>query len=141
MIVLFVCLGNIERSPKGAKIFKKLALEKKLDVEVSSAGLELYKDLSPQELKEEFSNDLDHTPKIITQELADKTDIIFVMENYMKEKIIENFKKPEDKIITLNVFQHDCTDISNLYKILEEKLKPYIKQFSENSLKGDVRND
>ena len=62
----------------------------------------------------------------VTKKMADGADIIFVMEDYMKETLMTEFHQPAEKII--------CFDIPDIYYVhnpeleatLRQKLLPYI---------------
>ena len=62
----------------------------------------------------------------VTKKMADKADMIFVMEDYMKEIMEAEFHQPAEKII--------CLDIPDIYYVrdpeleatLRQKLLPYI---------------
>jgi len=62
----------------------------------------------------------------VTKKIADKADIIFVMEDYMKETLEKEFHQPAEKIIYLDI--HDIYDALDpeLEATLREKLMPYI---------------
>jgi predicted protein tyrosine phosphatase len=64
--------------------------------------------------------------KRVTKEMADKADMIFVMEDYMKEILETELHQPAEKII--------CLDIPDIYYVgdpeleaaLRQKLLPYV---------------
>lgn len=62
----------------------------------------------------------------VTKEMADRADIIFVMEDYMKETLMAEFHQLAEKIICLDIpdvyYVHD----PELEAILRQKLLPYI---------------
>jgi predicted protein tyrosine phosphatase len=104
---LFICAGNINRSPTAADVFRRMAAESGLDVEVGSAGI------SP------FS------AHPVTKAMADEADLIFVMESYMAWELETNYGQDSAKII--------CLDIPDIYergdpvlvRILKRELAPY----------------
>ena len=104
---LFICCFNIDRSPTAEAVYEKMAKKKNLEIRVSSAGLE----------------DSDNP---VTKEMADKADKIFVMEDYMKRKLIENYHQDPQKIINLNVPNETPEDPLELRRIFESKLKKYL---------------
>ena len=66
---LFVCAASRNRSPTAAEVFRALAARAGFPVEASSAGLSPYAE------------------RPVTQELADRADLIFVMEDYMAQEL------------------------------------------------------
>jgi predicted protein tyrosine phosphatase len=62
----------------------------------------------------------------VTKKMAEKADIIFVMEDYMKEILETEFHQPAERIICLDI--PDIYDVRDptLEAILREKLMPYI---------------
>lgn len=86
MRLLFVCSGNICRSPMAAAIADRIALERGLDVEIRSAGTLGLQD-RPAEPRavavcREIGLDLSaHRSRPLTAELVRWADRIFVMED------------------------------------------------------------
>ncbi len=107
---LFVCAANINRSPTAADVFRKMAAENGLDVEVNSAGI------SPL------------CARPVTKAMADQADLIFVMEDYMALELETKYGQDSAKII--------CLDIPDIYErgdpvlvgILRRELAPYAKK-------------
>ncbi len=105
---LFICAANRNRSPTAEDVARTLAAESGLDIEVCSAGI------SP------FSE------KPLTKEMADRADLIFVMEDYMAQVLEATYGQDPRKIV--------CLEIPDLYErgdpvlvyLLEETLKPYL---------------
>jgi predicted protein tyrosine phosphatase len=105
---LFVCAANRNRSPTAADVARTLATQSGLHIEVSSAGI------SP------FSE------QPLTKEMADRADLIFVMEDYMARVLEATYGQDPRKIV--------CLDIPDLYErsdpvlvyLLEEALRPYL---------------
>jgi len=52
--------------------------------------------------------------------MADKADMIFVMEDYMKEILETEFHQPAEKII--------CMDIPDIYYVQDPELKATLRQ-------------
>lgn len=83
--VLFVCLGNICRSPMAERYLRERAHERGLDLEVRSAGVSEAVDRpSPDDAIEaaaEFDIDLtDHRSATLTDELLEWAGVVFVMD-------------------------------------------------------------
>ena len=108
MKVLFVCLANEGRSPYAERYFRERCREKGIDVEVTSAGLRA---------EDEFS-------RPVTRSLVESSDLIFVMEEYMKEELIERFYADPRKICCLNV-----PNRSNSAELIRERLEFFVYLF------------
>lgn len=105
---LFICAANQNRSRAAERICSQLAQAKNRNIRCESAGIH------PLAIRR------------VTKKMADKADIIFVMEDYMKETLETEFHQPAEKII--------CLDIPDIYDVrdpeleatLRAKLLPYI---------------
>lgn len=62
----------------------------------------------------------------VTKKMADKADIIFLMEDYMKEILEKEFHQPAEKIICLDIPDIYYVQDPELEAILRQKLLPYI---------------
>ena len=100
--ILFVCSGNIHRSPTAAKLFNN-----RKDFEVRSAGTSLGV-LNP-----------------VDAELIRWADRIFVMEEEHREIIIQQYPDAACKITVLDIEDNYCRDDPQLKAILKEKLGFY----------------
>ena len=107
---LFVCAANRNRSPTAADVFRALATQAGLAIEVSSAGL------SP----------LAERP--VTKELADQADLIFVMEDYMARELETHYRQDPAKIVCLDIPDMYYRDDPILVHILKEALAPFVPQ-------------
>ena len=106
---LFVCLANMNRSPTAAKVFQGLAKAGGQPVKTASAGV------SPM------------ARKPVTKELAERSDLIFVMEDYMKREILRAFDIEPGKIIVLDIPDIYDRDNPGLVKHLRDKLMVYVQ--------------
>jgi predicted protein tyrosine phosphatase len=105
---LFICTANQNRSRAAERICSQLAQAKNKDIRCESAGVHQL------------------AVRRVTKKMADKADIIFVMEDYMKQTLETEFHQPTEKII--------CLDIPDIYDVrdpaleatLRQKLLPYI---------------
>ena len=110
MNILFVCTGNICRSPMAEGIMKKsLWMMKMKNVAVSSAGT-LALD-GNKATKEAFTVARDqgvdlsgHRARLIDKEMVEKADMICVMGLEQKEAILDEFPEAEEKICFLGKF-------------------------------------
>ena len=85
MNVIFICNGNICRSPLAAALLKKKYEDLGIDAKVSSAGFESYninEEPTPQarQLAEEKGYKLDHRARIFMKSDFDEYDKIYVMD-------------------------------------------------------------
>jgi len=102
--ILFVCSGNIHRSPTAAKMF-----EDRKGFEVRSAGTSLGV-LNP-----------------VDAELIRWADKIFVMEEKHREIIARQYPEAASKITVLGIEDNYCRDDPQLKAILKEMLESYFK--------------
>jgi len=112
MKILFVCKGNLNRSPTAERVCRELAESKGLEIEVESAGLSTLTSL--------FSG------RKLTKGTADAADKIFVMEEYMKRALVRKYSQPSKKIISLNIQDIYITDDPELINQLKRKITPYL---------------
>jgi predicted protein tyrosine phosphatase len=107
---LFVCAANLNRSPTAEDVFRTLAAQAGVEVEVSSAGLSPFAE------------------RPITKDLADTADLIFVMEDYMARELETRYRQDRTKIVCLDVpdvyFRNDPV----LVRLLKESLAPFVSQ-------------
>lgn len=146
MKILFVCLGNICRSPMAEMIFKDLVHKRGLDQYflISSAGIsdeEKGNDIYPlakRKLLEKGITVEKRRARKITQDDMRNYDFIIVMEKYQGDKILKDyFVKEKLKVRCLNekdiddpwysgnfeeAFQDILTGCEKLLKELEKKL-------------------
>jgi predicted protein tyrosine phosphatase len=107
---LFVCAANRNRSPTAAAVFRALAAQAGLAVQVDSAGI------SP------FSE------RPVTNELADRADLIFVMEDYMARELETQYGQDPTKIVCLDIPDMYYRDDPLLIHLLKEALAPFVPQ-------------
>lgn len=100
--VLFVCSGNIHRSPTAAKIFKD-----RKGFEVRSAGTS------------------SGVPNPVSAELIQWADKIFVMEEEHRDIIVRQHPEAASKITVLGIEDNYYRDDPQLKVILKEKLESY----------------
>jgi predicted protein tyrosine phosphatase len=107
---LFVCYANENRSPTAAEVCRRIARASGLEIEAKSAGIS------------RAAN------KPLTREMADEADKIFVMEEYMKMALIQEYGQNPGKIICL-----DIPDVYNradpwLVNIIEDRLYEFLAE-------------
>ena len=101
--ILFVCIGNICRSPFAHAFFTKLMNQKQLqDFRAASAGLLALQGNSAtylaQRVAEEFGVDLsEHRAKSVSKELVAWSSMILVMEKSHEDTLLIDFPEAEGK--------------------------------------------
>jgi predicted protein tyrosine phosphatase len=105
---LFICAANQNRSRAAERICSQLAEAKNRNIECESAGVH------PLAIRR------------VTKKMADGADIIFVMEDYMKEILEIEFHQPAEKIICLDIPDIYYMEDPKLEATLRQKLLPYI---------------
>jgi predicted protein tyrosine phosphatase len=101
--VLFVCSGNIDRSPTAEAL-----LRQKEGFEVKAAGTWI------------------GARKVVSKELIEWADMIFAMEEQHREALVRIDQNAEAKTIVLGVDDHYLKDDPELTKILKERLSDYL---------------
>lgn len=113
MNVLFICNGNICRSPIAEALLKKKYEENKLQAVISSAGFESFNINEPpdpiaQEMAERHGLKLDHKARIFLKSDFDHFDKIYVMDtkNYRDVKFLARNQSDHEKVdYLLNVLE------------------------------------
>lgn len=157
--VLFVCMGNICRSPAAEGIMKKLVHEENLENQIiaDSAGTINYHEgeLPDARMREHASNrgyQLDSLARQFNPKIDfEKYDYIITMDDYNYNVILEwdRFKKYKSKILKMRDFSSDKKitevpdpyygdekDFENVLDILEDASKNLI-----NKIKSDIERD
>ena len=108
--ILFVCLGDICRSPFAQGLFTKLADQKGHNgVHAESAGLIALPGNSAtflaQKVAAEYGVDLaDHQAQLVSEKLVAESDMILVMEKLHKEALLTDFPMAADKVFLIRHF-------------------------------------
>ena len=108
--ILFVCIGNICRSPFAHGLFTKLVRQKgHKGFHAKSAGLLALPGnsvtLLAQKVAAEHGVDLaGHQAKPLSQELVDWSGLILVMEKSQKDDLLTDFSEAEDKTFLIRRF-------------------------------------
>lgn len=103
--VLFVCSGNLDRSPTAEEMLKDVK-----GLEVKSAGT------------------LMGAPTVISRELIEWADVIFAMEKSHKGAVMGINPGAEKKVVVLNIVDRYRRNDPELIRILKEKLSEYLKE-------------
>lgn len=104
--ILFVCVGNICRSPMAEAFFRKKLLECKPKIQVTSAGIQALVDypavLETQQILKKIEIDVaNHRARQLTEEMVLSADLILVMEDFQKKKIEVAFPFSYGKVFLL----------------------------------------
>ena len=108
--ILFVCTGNICRSPFAQGLFSKVAVQKGLEgIAADSAGVLALAGNSAtylaQKVASEYGVDLsEHKAKSVSEELVDWSDLVLVMEKSHDQALLASFPGTEGKILLLRHF-------------------------------------
>ena len=150
--VLFVCLGNICRSPLAQGIFEKMVKDIGLEEKfiVGSAGTSSWhKGEAPHHLSIQIAeqNGIDISRQRGRMvELSDfhEFNYIIAMDNSNRENLIHEFNFPSEKIIKMREFDenfkgadvpdpygHKLRAFEELYKLLESCMKNFIEFLRE----------
>ncbi len=111
--VLFLCYGNICRSPLGERYLRSAAAEREIEgLSVDSAGLRTSEGRSSPddaiEVAAEFGVDLsDHRSKPVTDEHLQWSDVVFVMDLLNYHHLRQGFGDQGGKTVFLGAFSED----------------------------------
>lgn len=117
--VLLVCTGNTCRSPMAEGLMKKLAKEKKVAMEVSSAGFCAddfpASDLAIEVMEEVGISIKEHRSQHLSIELIEEADLILTMTHSHKESLLSAVPSGKDKTMTLAEWAGETEDVSDPY--------------------------
>lgn len=153
MKVIFVCLGNICRSPMAEFICKHLLKTKykNLHLKISSAGTSDWNKGQPMHrgtAKKLEENNIEHegfSSKKITKKMFDENDLIIVMDDSNYSDVTREFhNKSKIKKITEflveNKFKYNevpdpwyTNNFDETYKILSESINNFLDKLEKNN--------
>lgn len=111
--ILFVCVGNICRSPTAAYWARDQLQKKRLtNITVSSAGIHAMRDYAmekeAQDILKQFDIDASaHRARQIEKKIIDAAEIIFTMETSQKEELAIAFPESRGKIFILGKWKNE----------------------------------
>ena len=106
MKIMFVCTGNTCRSAMAEGLAKKIIKEKKLDIEVYSAGIFAmdgeHASYNSVAIMKEYDVDLAlHTATSIENSEIEKMDLILCATKNHKAQLISKYSDEKEKIFTM----------------------------------------
>jgi protein-tyrosine phosphatase len=138
--ILFVCVGNICRSPTGEAILKHLRPE----LTVSSAGLGAVighpADQHVQDLLGEHDVPCSHIARQITEHMINSADLILVMENIHRQAIVESSPQARGKVFLLGKWdgEKEVADPfqkpREAFEAMYEEINTYVQSWVNNAL-------
>lgn len=108
--IIFVCLGNICRSPMAEFVMKDLISKEKFKLEITSAGTsgehdgEFMHYKSQNKLENAGIKTQGFVSKKLTQKLCDESAYIIVMDNSNLKYVLRNFQRIEHKVLKMTDF-------------------------------------
>jgi len=134
--VLFVCKGNICRSPLAAVYFQSLVGKQARQMAVRSAGLETtpgkpaHANAKAVALAHRLSLD-EHATTQVQVELLDQSDLIIVMEIVQKDRINRLYPRSKGKVMLLGRFDSGgALEIADPYSGTSEDFRSCFQQVS-----------
>ena len=108
--VLFLCQGNVCRSPFAERYFRKVTGDGNIGgIRSSSAGLDVQMSAPPPDLAVKVARTLavdltDHRSKPVTADMIEESDMIFVVEHRQAALLRRTFPGHDPKIFLLPMF-------------------------------------
>lgn len=141
-MVLFVCRANLNRSPRAAEVFRRLAKEAGLDIEVVSAGIDTNPSIRPEILREAYG--VKETTQLTSGLLA-RADKIVALDRGVLGDMVDRFDVNPDGVVDLDIadrFSKRRGTLDELYRLLEKKLTPFLRDVSILlGAEGNVRKE
>ncbi len=147
--VVFVCRGNIIRSPMAAALLRRdLSENGRTTIAVHSAGLraELGRgaDSRAVEAARHFGISLeDHCARPLTPELARDADLIVVMDALNEAELLGRYPAATDRVLMLGVvdpYDGDGTDIRRCYELLQSSIERLARRLGPSAeVAGEAR--
>lgn len=145
MRILFVCTGNTCRSPMAEGLLRKLARERGVNVEVSSAGVAASNGAPISRHAEAVLRDqgiVDYmTSKSLHGQLTEWADLILTLTQGHKRHVIQYFPAVADKTYTLKEYVEDNETVlaeqEELHQLIAELELSKVLGNTLDKVKGD----
>ncbi len=134
--ILFVCLGNICRSPYAARaILRELPASWGTIMQVDSAGFIGPNRPSPRfasEVANERGIDLsDHRSKLISSKIIDSTDLIVVMEPWQKRDVLRMSSRRDATVLVLGDLRPQAGERRSVLDPFDGKRELFEKSYDD----------
>lgn len=128
--LLFVCYGNICRSPIAERLAKKMMGDK---IRIESAGVApsalSATNEAIQAMKSLYGIDIsDHNSRDIKDVPYDQFDYVIVMDAFVYMHLLVNYKIPKEKLIQWNI-EDPISQGLEMYKEVARKIQKNLKDF------------
>ena len=136
--VLFVCHGNICRSPLAVAYFQSRVEKEGRHMTVRSAGLEIIPgmlaDAKAKAVALEYRLSLDeHVTTQVHKELLDQSDLVLVMEAAQRERVMKLYPQHRNKVFLLGRFcGRGSLDIDDPYQGTKEDFQTCFERIQES---------
>lgn len=121
--ILFVCFGNIMRSPMAETMFRQSTAGKQILASAFSAGLHAIPGREAHPRAVAASNEIglslvEHRAQQLTPEMVSQADVIFVMDFKNKAEVLALYPEARDKVVLLSEYADGadrCREIPDPY--------------------------
>jgi protein-tyrosine phosphatase len=114
--ILFVCHGNIIRSALAEALFRHhFTARTGTEPVVQSAGIAAIDGRPADDRAAAAARELgvsldDHRARVLTQQLVDESDLVFIMDRLNEAEIVARFPNARPKLVRLGTFAPDSLD-------------------------------
>ena len=135
--VLFVCMGNVCRSPLAATYFVERIRKNGGMIRVNSAGIETNLGKPAHALAKEIAHQQGfslqyHSTTPLSQDLIKESDLVLVMEVAQKDRLFKLYPRERHKVFLLGQFcRNGSLDIDDPYSGTQEDFKICFERIRE----------